>query len=70
MKTHFVYHHWLAGYPVGTMCHSHGLEAGGTLTAESLHKVLGDRREQFRPDESTDSLTRIECLLTSLRRAS
>ena len=67
---HFIPHHWLSGYRVGTMCQSYSAETGGTLTAASLHKVLGDRREQFRPDESTDSLTRIECLLTSLRRAS
>lgn len=66
---HFIPHHWLAGYPVGTQCQSYTAETGGVLTAKTLHKVLGDRREVFRVDDSADSLARIESLLNSLRRA-
>ena len=70
MQHHFIPHRWLSGYPVGTMCHSYTTPTDATATAESLHKVLGERRESFRPDDSADSLTRIECLLKSLFRSS
>ena len=66
MIKHFVYAHWLAGYPVGTRCQSFQADFGEHITAESLHKLLGDRRESSRPSSCEDSLSLIETLLKDL----
>lgn len=70
MTKPFVYAHWLERNPVGAVAISFHAECCGEHTAESLHKLLGDRRQEWRPDDSADSLTRIEWMLKSLSRAS
>lgn len=63
----FVPSRWLEGYPVGTMCHAYeARENNETITAELLHRVLGDRRSGPRP---TDPIEYVECLLKSLLKS-
>lgn len=68
--THFIHHHWLARNPVGAVAISFHTEMTEGISAAYLHEVLGDRRrDEFRPKQSDDSLTRIQCLLNTLTRA-
>ena len=70
MKKHFVYAHWLANYPMGNRCISYEAEFSEEHTAESLHKLLGDRRAEWRPCNTASPLETVEHLLKTLMRDS